>query len=163
MKAKDIAALIIAECNRPGSTYDSIAKIYCNDALTICAEALQLAAKRNSEASKVACLREGFTKWKSVVNHVHAAVPDSSIVANLYPKAMSHLAPPVFALCIRENVFLGYKPDMQDEQKTAQAIREIEVEAERDRVKSLIRDARKMGLNPEVIASQARAMGINID
>jgi hypothetical protein len=159
MKAKEIAAKIIAVPDNG----DDVLSAICTESMHLAAEAMSNAAKRASDASKVACLREGYTKWKSVVVQVNEAVDESPIDNNFYPKALALMSPPVFALCLREKVFLGYTPDARDLQKASEGIAQVEAEVQADRVKSMMKQARSMGMDPQVIANQARAMGIKID
>lgn len=155
-KAKDIASKILAASE--ADMYDVTSDAACDLAITSVSEA----SKRSNTSSMLACLRESFSKWKSVVSQVKSAHPEAEISESFFPKAVSVVSAPLFALALSQRVFLGYTPDEFDKDVAATGERQVRDEQERKRYASLAKEARRMGLNEETFLIEARRMGYKV-
>jgi hypothetical protein len=114
MKAKELAAKIVAgvEAN-PEVTFNVLIAVV-NDATTV-------AHTRKQDASKYAALREGFQKWRSIVTQVKASLPANDISESLFLRAVYLDNPVWFARCVRENVFLGHELSASEQEALKQS------------------------------------------
>lgn len=138
MKAKQYAELIASAADEHVTmveTLDSLAK-----------SALETAKTRASLPAMMGCIREAFTKWKSIVAHTTALKPECSIFNELFPKYLSYLSPSFFAIAMEQKVFLGYTPDSQDVATAREGRDRLENIALKERMASLQKEAQRMGL-----------------
>lgn len=107
MKAKDIAAKIIAACT--GESRDADMMIIANECIDIINEANELVKQRKNIESKLGAWREALTKWKSVVRQVQEVKPDSDITVNLFGFIISEQSADTFKYLKDNKIFIGYE------------------------------------------------------
>lgn len=153
MKAKEIAASILMHepADQHAAAVDAVS--------TLVIEAFRLAKQRNNTQSMMACFRESFSKWKAVVAEIKRSNPDVEIEEYFYPKAFAITNPRIFAMCMKEKIFLGYVADEQDRKVAAQGEMEIENEMLRERLETLQRQSVFTG-DAQAFFKEARRMGI---
>jgi len=136
MKAKELAAKIVV-----GIADNS--RLATEVLVEVSNEAIGVANSRQAEASRLAALREGFQKWRSVVAQVKSAAPDVSIAEGNFLKAMYLSSPVLFAQCMAGNVFLGYTLDEADKSALEHSRHELaKVEVSERRRRQLEEDKR---------------------
>lgn len=115
--------------------------------------------QRANEASSLACIRETFTKWKSIVAQVQTNNPYLTIDNALFVKYFSAASPPLFTMAMEKNAFLGYTPDKEDLQVVQQGKNEISAIEMRERLVKMQQAATKMGIDPNMLLAQAVLSG----
>lgn len=135
MKAKEYAQLIVSDNTR---------KDELNKTLVALLSAVMTACSHNGKSveSKIAVVREQFTKWKAIVSQVKNVVPDYVIDVAYFPKLLGEFHPAMFAAAADNKVFLGYTLDAVDQAARQAGLNKF-AEAERE---SMLRSLRSMGL-----------------
>jgi hypothetical protein len=148
MKAKEYAATLLAT-----TSY----KEYEDTLFTFLDELVQSTIaemrKRTNPSSAIACVRETFTKWKSIVAHVKAVQPDAVVHDALFVKYFSYASPPLYVTALEGKAFLGYSPDAEDRETAKQGRSMLNATATRERLKEMQREAKAFGLNPGLLVA----------
>ena len=141
MKAKEYAAVLVAAASN--EIYEDKLFGFLEEFVKSTVAAMK---QRHNVNSQMACVRETFTKWKSIVAQVKSARPDLTIDDALFVKYFSYASPPLFAVALEQKVFLGYTPDAQDLSTVASGREQLENMMLKDRLAELQREAKKLGI-----------------
>lgn len=141
MKAKDYAATLVGAESAEG--YEDTLFAFLDE---LVGSTIAQMKTRGNSAAVVACVRETFTKWKSIVANVKAAKPELVIDDALFPKYFSHASPPLFAMALEAKAFLGYIPDAEDLATAKEGKNTLNVMAMREKLAELQREALLLGI-----------------
>lgn len=120
-----------------------------------------IAAMKKCEkaASSLGCIRDAFTKWKSIVAQVRAANPQLLIDHGLFVKYFSAASAPLFVMGVEGKAFLGYTLDEEDLKVARQGANDIAAAEMRDRLLRMQREARALGIDPKLMLANALLRG----
>lgn len=150
MKAKEYAAQLL-EATTP-KAYEDI--LFANlDELVY--STITTMKQRASAPSALACIRETFTKWKSIVSQVKAAKPELVIDDALFVKYFSAASAPLFKMAMEGKAFLGYTADAEDIEVMRKGESVIKAQEMRDRLVDMHRTAKALGIDPKVMLASA--------
>lgn len=139
MKSKQYAARITANLTDNDLTADVLVDLM-QELITA------TAIPGKSTESIAGCIREGFSKWKSIVGLVQKFAPDYPIAIGYYLKALAAANPAMYWFAVQRNVFLGYALDAYDEAAALNSRTKIENEVLREHLARLEREARRLGI-----------------
>lgn len=154
MKAKQYAAALVATTTPEAYEEQLFAFL---DELT--KSTIAQVKQRQNAASSMSCVRETFTKWKSIVANVKASMPDAVIDDAVFVKYFSYVAPALFAMAVESKVFLGYSLDLEDRVTVSNGRAELENMALKARLAELQREARLLGIPEALLVAHARRHG----
>jgi hypothetical protein len=154
MKAKEYAAQLIAAENP--EAYESALFAFLDELVY---STIATMKQRASAPAALACIRETFTKWKSIVAQVKAAKPELVIDQALFVKYFSAASTPLFTMAVEGNAFLGYTPDAEDREVIRKGESEIKAQQMRDRLVEMTREARALGIDPKALLGVAVLRG----
>jgi hypothetical protein len=146
MKAKEYAAALVATTSY--QAYEDLLFVYLDELVQSTIAEMK---KRSNPSSANACVRETFTKWKSIVSHVKAARPDAVVHDALFVKYFSYASPPLYVMALENKAFLAYEPDAEDRETARQGRSTLSAMATRERLQQMQREAKALGLNPGLL------------
>lgn len=141
MKAKEYAAILVGA--ESAESYENTLFAFLDE---LVGSTIAQMKTRGNSAAVMACVRETFTKWKSIVVHVKASKPELVIDDALFPKYFSHASPPLFAMALEAKAFLGYTPDAEDRATAKDGKNTMNMMAMREKLAELQREARLLGI-----------------
>lgn len=154
MKAKEYAAILVAK-----PTNDEYVDTLLSFLDELVFGAIAEMKKRANTSSANACVRETFTKWKSIVANVKAANPDLVIDDALFVKYFSSASAELYVMALEGNAFLGYVPDEEDRATARQGRESLSAMAMRERLASMQREAKALGINPGLLLASGMRNG----
>lgn len=141
MKAKEYAAILVGA--ESAESYENTLFAFLDE---LVGSTIAQMKTRGNSSSAMACVRETFSKWKSIVANVTAAKPELVIDDALFPKYFSHASPALFAMALEAKAFLGYSPDAEDRATAKEGKNALNVMAMREKLAELQREARMRGI-----------------
>jgi hypothetical protein len=148
MKAKEYAAALLATTSY--KEYEDTLFAFLDELVQSTITEMK---KRANPSSANACVRETFTKWKSIVAQVTAANPDAVVHNALFVKYFSYASPPLYVMALEAKAFLGYVPDAEDIATAQQGRSTLSAMATRERLQEMQREAKAFGLNPGLLVA----------
>lgn len=138
MKAKDYVARIVADVGNE----DILVQVV----MDVVKETTDVAlAPKKTLPSIIAAVREGFTKWKAIVNQVKTQHPDHIIDASLFLMVLGLSHTVLYSQAVKHNVFLGYTLSEKEKAVAKQGELELENAHMRDKIARYQRDLKAMG------------------
>lgn len=150
MKAKEHAARLVA-----ARTQDEYEAILFSDLDEMVFSTIAAMKKCEKAEASLGCIRDTFTKWKSIVARVKAANPALVIDEALFVKYFSAASAPLFVMGVEGKAFLGYTLDEQDLQVAREGKNAIAAVEMRDRLVRMQREARALGIDPRMLLASA--------
>lgn len=138
MKAKEYAARLAGAKNFGDELLEVLLELIDTTVAT--------AGTRATTPSMLSCIRESFTKWKSIVSQTKALNANLVLEDSLFPTIFGRANPPLFAVALENNVFLGFTPDADDVSVAQMGRAQVENVLLKERLASLQKQAAQLGI-----------------
>lgn len=143
MKAKQYAARLLESPND-----GNVSLLVLDEVVTA---TITTALTRRGAEAMMGSIREGFSKWKSIVATVSATCPEHAVEVGIFPKMLAAANPVMYALAIEQKAFLGYALDSTDIAAADRGRREIENLELLRRLAELRREAKMLGVPTQAL------------